>query len=112
MSILSILRYRATVKREQKNVQTGEITWVTKRDDLPCLLVDRKAQDEASDSQVQRPFDRTALLFAPLSASIKPGDRLVFTRPVIGTYLVKPNGRNAMTPTGPRHQEWNMEQVA
>ena len=109
MSILSILRHRATVMRGTKS--SGETTWATQREGLPCLLVDQRAQTEGSESETQRPGDRTGVLFAPLSANLKPGDRLVFTRPVIGTYLIKPDARSALTPTGPRHKEFEVEQV-
>lgn len=111
MSIHSVLRHRAKVKRGQKNNLTGEIEWSTVAEGLPCLLSVDGLQRERSESQTQRPFDRTGILFAGPTADLLPGDRLIFTRGVSGTYLVKPDAATVATLSGTSHREFAVEQT-
>lgn len=112
MPIHSVLRHRATVKRSQKNVLTGDNEWSTVTASLPCLLSTATAQAEPTYSaEQQRTLDRTGTLFTAADADLLPGDRVLFTRGAVGRYLVKPDPANVSTLHGPLHCEFRVEQA-
>lgn len=115
MSIRSVLRHRATVRRSTTTIVGGvpTTTWATLTEALPCLLDVGTASlpEPTYTAQQQQAYDRAGTLFTLPTADVKPGDRVVLTRGAAGTFLVKPDPAGVATLTGPHHREYRVEET-
>jgi hypothetical protein len=107
VSIRSVLRHRATVKR-----QAGT-AWQTVASDLPCLLdVGTVGEPEPTyTGEQQRYLDRSGTLLTLASADLQPADRVLMTRGQSGTFVVRPDPAKVSTLTGVSHHEHRVGEV-
>lgn len=115
MSIRSVLRHRATVKRPTTTNVNGVPTtvWNVIATDVPCLLdAGTTGQPEPTYTATQQQaLDRSGIFFTLPTSDVKSGDRVTLTAGQVGTFLIKADPANVSTLRGVSHREHRCEEV-
>ena len=111
MSVYSVLRHRATVRRSVRTYEDGvpSYTWTTVAEDVAVLL-DANKREDGQEFEYQK-ADRIGLLMAGPRADINAGDRVQMTRGPVGTFVVKGDPDERPSLHGLSHREFRVTEV-
>lgn len=107
-----MLTHRGVIARAAVEVADGtpSYNWSTVAEGVPCLLSVDGAQTEARIPENEK-SGRVGTLFALVSADLRPGDRVTFSRGPAGTFeILNPVGE-AVTLHVTSHREYRVSEV-